>query len=1497
MPPSYGRAVAAGFVIFVLTFSPYAHAAEATALTINDPFVDAFQLWSTVLTAIDSFAIQIAAALAPHQTLSAGNPQNRHASKNITQTAPAAAFSGETPASATDTAATANATTTIVKNYITEPVIEREVQTADLASPTYVTQSELNAQLNQLSNSLIAEFNSPPPSVPQYVAAGGSGENPLAASNAINNLSDVTISNSTIDSASIPDLSGSYLSLKGGTVTGALVNSSTASSTFAGALGIGTTSPSDTFALNGAAYLADITAPANTANRLYSNSGSLYWAGNLVSGAAVGNWTSDGTNVWRTGGKVGIGNPSPSYALDVTGAGHFTSYIDASYFTATSSIATSLFNGNLTVNGNTTLANATSTNLAITGTASTSALVASNSFTFRNVTGFLKATAGAVSTSLINLAGDVTGILPVGNGGTGWANVAAGAIPYGNGSSALATTTAGTAGYVLAYLNGVPTWTASSTLSNISGTLAAANGGTGSTTLSGLLVGNGTSALNTATLAGSLSLTGSTLSDAWTLSGSNLYNNAGTNVGIGTTSPGSILSIQGLANWTTATSTYYSTGGINLAAGCFAINGTCVGATSASSTLLSDNNTFSGNDIFANLLNLNGGLTAYASSTIGNGNQTGGLTINGGATTTGNVYVGPTSAQANPEGAPNFGIVQSGADIFSVQGNSSFSDVQVAAYRNSSATHALVEGLGARGTQSAPSAMQTGDDLLSIRAGGYGTTNFDTSLLDDAAAVQFQADGNFSDSGGLPTHPGRIVFDTAQGTGFDLERMRITSTGNVGIGTTSPATTLSTQGNEYTTGGLGVGLLNTSAGTIQSLGNILGGGTLALSGTSGTTTIASGQGFTVGNTQFVVQQGSGNVGIGTTNPGSLLDVNGFINANGTAGGYKIDGNLILQASTTIDSTLIGINQPTLAAAGTNNTSLGYNALRYATSTSNNTAIGWNALNGNSTNFSGYDNTALGAQALQSDTSGYTNTAVGFQALHLNTAGLQNTAIGNAALNMNTSGNQNTAVGYAALTANTTGGGNAALGQWSLQGNQTGNNNEGIGYQALNSATSSSNNIAIGYQAAESISGATGQVGGNNTLVGYRSGYDITTGSNNISLGYFPTTGVGITTGSNNIMIGQDVRPPSQTASNQLNICNLLYGTALGHGTTLSSGNVGIGTTTPDAKLTVSANSGDVYPDNNVFEIASSTASATTTLFSIANTGNAVLAGTLTQNSDERLKTNIQSLNASSSLAAIDALNPVTFDWVNGIFGVGDQLGFVAQDVQKLFPQLVSTTSPTAYTPNGTLGLNYSGLISPIVAAIRELDQQLTNLANTVAGFAQSITTHLLSADEVQTQQLCINSTCIDQQQLAALLASQGTLGQGSGSSQSAAVATSSAASATPPVLQLNGDNPAIIQVGTTYNDLGATITGPQQDLNLGLTTYVNGTQMSPIQIGTAEAATDTIDYVATDQNGLTSTSTRSVIIEAPANDNQATSTPANENSPPLNATTTSATSTATTTTQ
>ena len=86
------------------------------------------------------------------------------------------------------------------------------------------------------------------------------------------------------------------------------------------------------------------------------------------------------------------------------------------------------------------------------------------------------------------------------------------------------------------------------------------------------------------------------------------------------------------------------------------------------------------------------------------------------------------------------------------------------------------------------------------------------------------------------------------------------------------------------------------------------------------------------------------------------------------------------------------------------------------------------------------------------------------------------------------------------------------------------------------------------------------------------------------------------------------------------------------------------------------------------------------------------------------------------------------------------------------------------------------------------------------------------------------------------------------------------------------------------------ITAPAADTNLGIHLYIDGTPTDVVQLDTSIAATHSIDYVVTGNSGLTSTSTRSVIVSA-ANDNSASSTPsaANDNAPA----TTAATSTGT----
>ena len=65
--------------------------------------------------------------------------------------------------------------------------------------------------------------------------------------------------------------------------------------------------------------------------------------------------------------------------------------------------------------------------------------------------------------------------------------------------------------------------------------------------------------------------------------------------------------------------------------------------------------------------------------------------------------------------------------------------------------------------------------------------------------------------------------------------------------------------------------------------------------------------------------------------------------------------------------------------------------------------------------------------------GNDNTAVGLNALFSNTTANNNTAVGRAAYGANTTGNNNTAIGWSALAPNTAGTDNTAVGFYALQG--------------------------------------------------------------------------------------------------------------------------------------------------------------------------------------------------------------------------------------------------------------------------------------------------------------------------------------------------------------------------------------------------------------------------------------------------------------------------------
>ena len=84
----------------------------------------------------------------------------------------------------------------------------------------------------------------------------------------------------------------------------------------------------------------------------------------------------------------------------------------------------------------------------------------------------------------------------------------------------------------------------------------------------------------------------------------------------------------------------------------------------------------------------------------------------------------------------------------------------------------------------------------------------------------------------------------------------------------------------------------------------------------------------------------------------------------------------------------------------------------------------------------------------------------------------------------------------------------------------------------------------------------------------------------------------------------------------------------------------------------------------------------------------------------RLKKNIQSIE--SGLQKILSLQGVTFQWKENESSqqTDRQLGFIAQEVESIFPELVQVDS------DGMRTMNYTGLIAPMIEAIKEQQKQI-----------------------------------------------------------------------------------------------------------------------------------------------------------------------------------------------
>lgn len=362
--------------------------------------------------------------------------------------------------------------------------------------------------------------------------------------------------------------------------------------------------------------------------------------------------------------------------------------------------------------------------------------------------------------------------------------------------------------------------------------------------------------------------------------------------------------------------------------------------------------------------------------------------------------------------------------------------------------------------------------------------------------------------------------------------------------------------------------------------------------------------------------------------------------------------------------------------------------RGAGAVSTNTAVGASALAANTT---GARNTALGNLALAGNTTTtYSDaTAIGYNALYQGGGG-KSTAIGAGALSGElAAGGTNTAVGYNALTSDTSGGSNVGIGAWALQANTTASNNTAVGYQAMYSTTTGGYSTAVGVGALYSHTTAGDNAafgrnalysttGAGNTAIGEGSGYLITSGAKNTILGRYSGNqgGLDIRTANNYIVL-------SDGDGNPRGIFNSTGGLWVGNTTRQSTSNSSfIQTTVSDWTANFQCNGSSaqnlgvlIYysasaPNGTGNSFLQCSDSSATRAEIRSNGGLANYSANNVNLSDERTKTDIQ--DAGNYLAKICAIPVRTFKYKDQ---TDDELnlGVIAQEVEAVAPELVDVS--------------------------------------------------------------------------------------------------------------------------------------------------------------------------------------------------------------------------------
>ncbi len=204
----------------------------------------------------------------------------------------------------------------------------------------------------------------------------------------------------------------------------------------------------------------------------------------------------------------------------------------------------------------------------------------------------------------------------------------------------------------------------------------------------------------------------------------------------------------------------------------------------------------------------------------------------------------------------------------------------------------------------------------------------------------------------------------------------------------------------------------------------------------------------------------------------------------------------------------------------------------------------------------------------------------------------------------------------------------------------------------------------------------------------------------------------------------------------------------------TGGNVGIGNSTPNVLLHVGDDSVTDFTDLLTLEDEDSICSFNAD------------SGSPTCGSDLTLKKDIESLNTVDILMKVSLLNPVSYRWKTDEEGKPVQFGFIAQEVEEQFPELV--TEREWIDGSTKKFLNIGGLMPYAIGAIKELNLKVANIENISApenSFAAILKAWFADAanaieEFVATrikarETFCINETCLTETELKALLENAG----------------------------------------------------------------------------------------------------------------------------------------------